>query len=94
MKIIEIIWLNEIVIKLEEKHRVEQQEVQDVLMGEPMFRFVEKGHRPLENVYSAFGQTISGRYLIVYFVYKRDGRALVVSARDMTRAERRQYERR
>jgi uncharacterized DUF497 family protein len=44
-------------------------------------------------VYSASGQTHAGRYLIVFFVHKRDGRALILSARDMTRNERRRYER-
>ena len=55
---------------------------------------VEKGHRPGEHVYSAVGQTDAGRYLIAFFVYKRNRRALVLSVRDMTRGERRKYERR
>ena len=46
-----------------------------------------------ENVYSASGPTEDGRYLIVFFVHKADGTALTLSARDMTRAERRIYER-
>ncbi|MBM4467582.1 MAG: BrnT family toxin [Chloroflexi bacterium] len=33
----------------------------------------------------------SGRYVIVYFVHKKTGEALIVSARDMTRKERRTY---
>jgi hypothetical protein len=37
------------------------------------------------------GQNMSGRYLIVFFVYKRDGRAVILSARDMTATERRTY---
>jgi uncharacterized DUF497 family protein len=48
------------------------------------FRFVEKGDRRGENVYSALGQTSAGRYLIVFFVRKRAGQALPISARDMT----------
>ena len=32
-----------------------------------------------------------GRYLIVFFVYKRNGRALIISARDMTKSERRKF---
>ena len=42
---------------------------------------------------SAAGQTDAGRYLVVFFVYKADNTALVLSARDMDRRERRQYER-
>ena len=56
------------------------------------FRFVEKGHRPGENVYAAMGKTNGGRYLIVFFVYKTDKHALILSARDMTKSERRLYE--
>jgi len=62
------------------------------LTGNPRFLFLEKGHRPRENVYVAMGQTDDGRYLIVFFVYKNDKRALIISARDMTKAERRLYE--
>jgi len=88
-----IIWLEDIVEKLQEKHDVNQDEVREVLASHPRFRRVEKGHRVGEDVYSAFGQTEAGRYLIVFFVHKRDGRALILSARDMTRNERRHYER-
>jgi len=42
--------------------------------------------------FPAFGQTDAGRYLTVFFVRKEDGRALILSARNMTRAERRIYE--
>ncbi len=38
------------------------------------------------------GRTSAGRYLIVFFVYKHDGQALILSARDMTAAERSRYE--
>jgi len=89
-----IIWLDEIVDKLAKKHGVSQHEVLEVLINGPYFRFVEKGHWPGENVYAALGQTNSGRYLIVFFVYKKDGRAIILSARDMTSRERRKYEER
>lgn len=92
MKFSGIIWLEEIVEKIERKHHVSQDEVKEVLRRSNHFRFVEKGHRPGENVYSALGQTSSGRYLIVFFVRKTTGQALPISARDMTRAERRRYE--
>lgn len=94
MRITGFIWLDDIVDKLDYKHRVQQYEVVEVFEGNPFFRFVEKGHRKGENVYAALGQTVGGRYLIVFFVYKQDSRALILSARDMTQAERRNYERR
>lgn len=57
MKIGEIIWLEDIVEKLEKKHSIRQNEVIEVLENKPKFRFVEKGHRKGENVYAALGQT-------------------------------------
>lgn len=62
-----------------------------VFANRPRFRFVEKGHRVGENIYSALGRTGQGRYLIVFFIRKKDGRALILSARNMTDSERRKY---
>ena len=92
MKISGIIWLEEIVDKIERKHRVKQDEIREILRSSSHYRFVEKGHRRGENVYAALGQTNAGRYLIVFFVRKKTQQALVVSARDMTVSERRKYE--
>jgi uncharacterized DUF497 family protein len=36
-------------------------------------------------------QTEAGRYLTVYFVHKPTGEALIISARDMTKQERKSY---
>jgi uncharacterized DUF497 family protein len=84
-------WLDEIVEKLHYKHNVTQQEVKEVFNNKPSFRFVEKGQRSGENVYFAAGQTEAGRYLIIFFIRKRDQRALILSVRDMTRTERKQH---
>ncbi len=94
MKISGLIWLEDIVDKLLIKHGVEEHEVKEVLESRPLFRFVEKGHRKEENVYAALGRTKSGRYLTVFFVCKKDKRALILSARDMSKPERRRYEKR
>jgi uncharacterized DUF497 family protein len=77
LKIKGIIWFDNIIEKLIRKHNVHQNEVREVLTNRPHFRFVEKGHRAEENVYAAMGQTDSGRYLIVFFVYKNDKHALI-----------------
>ena len=45
MKISGLIWLAEIVDKLDWKHNVQQQEVREVFRRKPKCRFVEKGHR-------------------------------------------------
>ncbi len=55
------------------------------------FVVVESGLHEDEDVYSALGQTHGGRYLIVFFVFKIDGRALVISAREMTASEKKRY---
>jgi uncharacterized DUF497 family protein len=94
LKIKGIIWLDEIIEKLATKHNVGQNEVLEVFLNQPYFRFVEKGHRLGENVYAALGRTKSGRYLMVFFIYKKDGRAIILSARDMTSSERSRYEQR
>ncbi len=91
MKISGFIWLEDIIQKLIWKHSVETDEVQEIFNNKPRFRFVEKGHRKNENVYAALGQTDAGRYLICFFVYKTDNRALILSARDMTDTERKKY---
>lgn len=92
MKISGIIWLPEIIDKIGRKHRVEQDEVKEVLKSGSHFRFVEKGHRKGENVYSAMGRTHAGRHLIVFFVHKKSHEALILSARQMTDNERKRYE--
>ena len=86
-----IIWLEEISEKLWRKHRVGESEVADLLANDPQFRFVESGDREGEDVYSASGQSSSGRYLIVFFVWKKSTEALIVSARKMTPTERKRY---
>lgn len=93
MRIAGFIWLEDIVQKLIWKHLVETEEVREVFDNSPRFRFVEKGHRKVENVYMALGQTDAGRYLICFFIHKKDKRALILSARDMTNAERKRYDR-
>lgn len=94
MKIIGFVWLEDIVEELEQKHQVRQHEVREVFANLPRFRYVEKGHRSGENVYATLGRTDSGRYFIVFFVYRKDKQAPIVSARDMTQSERRRYEKR
>jgi uncharacterized DUF497 family protein len=91
MKIKGIVWLEQVIEKLERKHGVSQNEVREVFANSPHFRFVEKGYRRGEDVYSALGRTDSGRRLIVFFVRKSGGRALIVSARPMSDSERRMY---
>jgi hypothetical protein len=91
MKIEGIIWLRDIADKLEFKHNVTMEEVEETLNNRPKFRFVERGERKGEDVYMALGQTDSGRHLSILFIYKRTKEALILSARDMADKERKQY---
>ena len=92
MRIDGIIWLEKVEQKIWEKHRVNPGEVEAILESGPHVRFVERGFRQGEDLYSAQGQTEAGRYLIEYFLYKpRSREALVVTAREMTQKERQQY---
>ena len=93
MRIEALIWLEAIVDKLEIKHHVSIDEVEDVLTSQPRFRLVERGHRAGENVYAAFGRTQAGRRLLVFFIYKpHTHEALVLSAREPSQRERKLYE--
>ncbi len=74
------------------RHNIEPDEVDEVLIGHPHFRFVEETFHPGEAVYVALGQTEAGRYLAVFFTLTLDERARILWARDMRRAERMRYE--
>lgn len=91
MKIEGIIWITDIVDKLAAKHQVEPYEVEELFDNQPRFHFVEKGERKDEDVYLALGRSDTGRYLTVFFIYKKTREALILSARDMARKERRNY---
>lgn len=79
-------------VKLEAKHDVTCREARQVLLGRPRIRFAEKGRTEGEDVYAGFGQTLGGRYLAVFFIYKPTVKtAVIISAREMNERERRSY---
>ncbi len=91
MRLYEVIWKEVFVDKLERKHRVMPDEVEQVLFSKPFIRRAEKGRVPGEDMYVAYGQTAAGRYLVVFFILKYQTAALPISARDMIQTERRYY---
>ena len=93
MKIVGFIWLENVVEKLEVKHNVHPEEVEEVFASSPKIKRMNKGHFQSEDVYRALGRTEAGRYLVVFFIHKLTGEALILSARDMDRKERRGYAR-
>jgi len=68
MRIDDIRCSEDIADKLAVKHWVE--EAEEILWGNPLVQFRERGKRKGENLYTAFGQTDAGRYLTVLFIYK------------------------
>jgi uncharacterized DUF497 family protein len=91
MVIRRIIWKDRFVEKLAEKHGVSVMEAEEVLGDKPHIRKMAKGRVKGENVYAAYGQTLGGRYLIIFYIRKLSGAALPISARDMDDAERNYY---
>jgi uncharacterized protein len=92
VKIEKVIWLEFFVDKLAAKHNVTTQEAEEILLSNPHIRRAAKGHIKGEHVYAAYGQTESGRYLIVFFIYKGQGAALPISGHDMTTREQGYYD--
>ena len=93
MKIVGFVWLEEIVEKLDAKHQVMPEEVEQVFINGPRIRRMNRGHYRGEDVYRALGQTHAGRHLTVFFIHKLTDEALVLSARDMDSKERKSYAR-
>ena len=93
MRVSGFIWLDRFVEKLEVKHSVTVEEVEEIFNNrvELEVKRVNRGRYRDEHVYRALGRTWTGRYLVVFFVLKRTGEALVVSGREMDRKERRSY---
>jgi hypothetical protein len=92
MTIEDFIWLDEFVEKLETKHGVYPDEVEEVFSRQPAIQRIQKGKVQGEHLYRALGQTADGRYLTIIFVYKPTRRSvIVISARDMDQKEHKRY---
>lgn len=92
MRIVECLWLDRFIDKIIRKHNVYPEEVEEVLFSKPFIKRLEGGDVKGEDLFIAFGRTKAGRYLSVLFVRKRNKRALIISAREMTKGERKRYE--
>lgn len=91
MRITDIIWKDSVVEKLIAKHAVSTAEAEETLLSRPVVRKMVKGRVRGEDIFAAMAQISGGRYLIVFFIDKKRGAALPISARDMTSAERKHY---
>jgi uncharacterized DUF497 family protein len=74
-----------------ETHRVTDEEAEEVFFNDPLVAGSDERHSTKERRYFALGQTDAGRGLFVAFTIRRKLIG-VISARDMTRRERRVYE--
>jgi uncharacterized DUF497 family protein len=91
MLVTEVVWLEQFAEKIGRKHRVSKEEVEEVFEQQPPVRRMRRGARKGEDLYRAVGDTDAGRYLAIFFIYKGQGRGLVISARDADNKELKGY---
>ena len=77
--------------KNRDKHGVEQIEAEQIFFNTPLLISEDSKHSSDESRYYALGITDKGRLLLIVFT-KRSDKIRVISARDMSRKERRNYE--
>lgn len=87
MKIKGLIWTSDRIEHVEQ-HGISVEEVEEVCQTD---YWIRRGRR---RRYLAYGQTESGRYLLVVLKPESGGKFKVITARDMTDSERRLYRRR
>ena len=73
------------------KHRVSDDECEEAFFNLPLLLGSDEAHSQYEDRYYVLGQTNAGRRLSIAFT-KRGTHIRVISARDMTRKERRAYD--
>ncbi len=73
------------------RHRVSQSECEQVFFNRPLVVAEDVGHSDSEDRVLALGQTDAGRLLFVVYVLRGE-KVRVISARDMTRREQKEYE--
>ncbi|GFP18768.1 uncharacterized protein HKBW3S03_00273 [Candidatus Hakubella thermalkaliphila] len=74
------------------KHKVSRAECEEVFFNEPLLVASDVMHSDAEPRFYALGQTDQGRLLFAVFTI-REKLIRVISARDMSRRERKEYER-
>lgn len=73
-------------------HQVSVGECEQVFFNQPVLYADDPGHSQLEPRWFLLGRTDDGRRLMVVFTFRGD-LVRVISARDMSRKERREYSR-
>jgi uncharacterized DUF497 family protein len=73
------------------KHNVEDKEAEETFKNESEFVFRDEMHSLSEDRYMLWGITNRGRKLSIFFTI-RENKVRIISARDMTNKERKEYE--
>jgi len=77
-----------------DKHDVLPSEAEQVFVNQPLIIGENEGHSRQEERWFAYGITATGRLLFVVFTLRNENTLIrVISARDMTVKEKRNYER-
>ena len=84
-------WDDGNVTKNWETHDVSEAECEQVFFNRPLVARRDTGHSDIEARFYVLGRTDSGRLLFVAFTIRHE-KVRVISARDMTRAERQRYQ--
>jgi len=74
------------------KHGVSQGECEEVFFNAPLLVVADEGHSAAESRFYALAQTDAGRGLFAVFTI-RGALVRVISARDMSRREKKEYQR-
>ena len=74
------------------RHKVSRVECEEVFFNEPLLVAEDVEHSGVEPRFYALGQTDEGRLLFVVFTVRNE-LIRVISARDMSRREKKEYER-
>jgi hypothetical protein len=79
------------ILKNWERHRVSASECEQVFFNRPLTTFTDVAHSSDEPRFYALGQTDSARRIFIVFTV-RNSLIRVISARDMSRRERKAFE--
>ena len=72
-------------------HRITDRECEELFFDPRLLVYYDKGHSRKENRYYALGNTFAERKLFVVYTLRGE-KARVISARDMNKKERKEYE--
>jgi hypothetical protein len=72
------------------RHKVAWWECEEVFFNQPLYIFQDQNHSMAEERYYLLGKTHNHRFLFIVFT-RRSSRIRVISARDMSRKERKVY---